>query len=328
MNAPDTKVLERALQRERARRETAERLLEDKSRDLYHSYEALQESHTKLADALEEIKSQQIQLVQSEKLASLGTMAAGVAHEINNPLSFVLSNVISLSHSMAAFIQYHELVKSVASTLQASKSTELQHLQKFIVDSDLEFLIEDSDEMIKETKTGINRVKEIVSGLQDFARTDACELEDVNIAECIDSTIKLSHNQIKYNLEVTKDIPDLPCIKGYPGKLSQVFLNLIVNASQAMTSPGTLHISARYENNHVTLVFEDNGCGMPPETEKNIFEPFFTTKPVGKGTGLGLSISHGIVEEHQGKITVQSSQDVGTRFTIVLPICTEVKKAA
>ncbi|MEM7257919.1 MAG: ATP-binding protein [Pseudomonadota bacterium] len=329
MSQPDIAVLERALERERLRRTEAERLLEEKSGDLYNSFEALKNSHQQLVEAHKEVKNQQRQLVQSDKLASLGTMSAGVAHEINNPLSFVLSNVNSLAHSVDVFVQYHRLVEPVVTaTCDDERQSAVTELRNFESESDLEFLFEDCVDLMKETREGIDRVKEIVTGLQDFARSDTGEVGEIDIHECIRSTLKLAHNQIKYDMTITEDFGDLPPIKGYAGKLSQVFLNLIVNASQSMDTPGNLTITTRTEGWRVILQFQDSGCGMGEETMESIFDPFFTTKEVGKGTGLGLSISHGIVEEHNGDISVTSEPGKGTCFTIKLPMNFEIAMAS
>jgi len=322
MSDKDNEVLERALKREKARRTKAEQLLEDKSRELFLSYQTLQDSHGQLADALEEVKSQQRQLVQSEKLASLGTMSAGVAHEINNPLAFVFSNVNSLAHSVDEFKRYHDAVVKILKIESADEQLQgLKDLSAFIAQADLDFLFSDCGDLIDETRDGIERVKSIVAGLKAFARTDSGKRETIDVIECLQNTLRLAHNQIKYSMEVDEIYDELPLIKGYPGKLSQVFLNLIVNASQAMETSGKLTITAnRQADSAILLSFQDTGCGMSQETMDSIFNPFFTTKSVGEGTGLGLSISHGIIEEHQGEINVSSEPGKGTRFTITLPI--------
>lgn len=330
MSKSETEVLERALKRERIRREKSEMLLEDKSRELFLSYETLEESHGQLDEALKEVKSQQKQLVQSEKLASLGTMSAGVAHEINNPLAFVFSNINSLSHAVEQFQEYHVNVgKVVAADSPEEQSSLIKKLDKYIVDADMEYLFSDCTDLITETLDGIQRVKSIVAGLKAFARTDAGEMETLCVSECLQNTLKLVHNQIKFDMEVIENLSELPDIKGYPGKLSQVFLNLIVNASHAMDGKkGTMTISGLEKAGSIVLTFQDNGSGMPQEIMNDIFNPFFTTKPVGEGTGLGLSISHGIIEEHNGTIEVSSEIGTGTCFTITLPAEQQMQQAA
>jgi len=322
-------ALERALARERVRRNKAEELLEKKSRELFHSFEELQTSHCKLAEALEEVKSQQRQLVQSEKLASLGTMSAGVAHEINNPLAFIFSNINSLSHTVDVFRAYHSTVLTVLeSNTEQGRLTATNRLLQYLQEEDVDFQVDDSADLIAETRVGIERVKGIVAGLQAFARTDSGVMEEVDVIECLTNTLKLANNQIKFNTTVTEDFGDIPTIQGYPGKLAQVFLNLIVNASQAMEREGGLTVSAHQVGDVVEVSFADTGCGMPADTLVNVFTPFFTTKPPGKGTGLGLSISHGIIQEHSGEIMVRSEPGNGTCFTVRLPIAAQLRAAA
>ncbi len=321
-------VLERKLAREKARRQKAEQLLEDKSRELYLSYQTLQESHDKLGEAMQEVKSQQRQLVQSEKMASLGTMSAGVAHEINNPLAFIFSNVNSLAHAIEQFGKYHQLVtEMVSADASDSRDQNAAELLKYIADADLDYLFEDCGDLISETSDGIQRVKNIVAGLQAFARSDTGQMEDLDVIESLTNTLKLANNQIKFTMKVVEDFQPIPQVSGFPGKLSQVFLNLIVNASQAMEE-GELIIATRDLGDTVSISFTDNGSGMTEETVDSVFTPFFTTKPVGKGTGLGLSISHGIVAEHNGEISVTSEVGVGTCFTVVLPVNSQLQQAA
>ncbi len=317
----DIEILQRSLAREKAQRNLAEQLLEDKSRELFQSYEKLRSSHDELEHAHAEVKEKQEQLVQSEKMASLGIMSAGVAHEINNPLAFVFSNVNSLSHAVDQFKIFHELIEKL---LQSSQSTisdeERKKIDAFCKESDIEYLLEDCTELIQETVDGIQRVKGIVAGLKDFARADTAERESVDINLCIRNTLKIAIGQVKSNCKIEENLGDLPEISGFSGKIGQVILNLIVNASQAIDDNGVISIATTLDESDVIITVADTGCGMSKETIDDIFTPFFTTKPIGEGTGLGLSVSHGIVEEHGGKIRVDSEQGKGTCFTIRLPL--------
>ncbi len=313
----DPSVLQRALDREKIKTKKAEQLLEKKSLELFNSYETLNESHKQLESALSDVKEKQHQLLQSEKMASLGVMSAGVAHEINNPISFVVSNIASLAYAVE---QFHEHYKFVSSYLSSKSAEDQKALQEFSKKADLEYLFEDCSGLIDETSDGLKRVKSIVAGLQDFARADTGVMETVDVNQCLLSTLKLAQNQISPNCTVVQELAELPEIKGYPGKLSQVFLNLIVNANHAVQDNATITLSTVIDGPVILVSVTDTGCGIPAEKIDDIFTPFFTTKPVGQGTGLGLSISHGIVEEHGGKISVSSVVGEGTCFTITLPV--------
>ena len=323
----DPRVLERALQREKSRRAAAEQLLEKKSRELYRSHEELKQSHEALEKALTEIKLQQNQLIQTEKMASLGIMSAGIAHEINNPLAFVNSNVHSMSETVAQFKHYYDVVNPHIEKLiersDSDQSIETAIDQAEIGLLEIDYLLSDSQDLILETLEGIARVKSIVSALQSFSRTDNEEMEVVDIGHCIDGALRLARSQIKSDIDINLCSleNELPAVYGYPGRLSQVFLNLIINAVQAMQEreKPSLSIASLESDDTLTLSFRDTGCGMDTATITKIFTPFFTTKGVGEGTGLGLSISHGIIEKHRGSISVDSIPGEGSTFHITLP---------
>jgi two-component system NtrC family sensor kinase len=318
----DVGVIQRAYDREKKKSALAESLLENKSRELFLSYEQLKASHDELDNAHEALKHQQKQLIQSEKMASLGIISAGVAHEINNPIGFVLSNITTLGENVDVFTSLLKQLSGVFEKSHAGQSidADMKFLEAYAKEEDIDFLIEDGEVLIKETIEGIFRVKDIVDGLKSFARSDSGELKDTDINDCITTTLTLLKSQTSYNCSVETDLGQLPALKCQSGKIKQVLMNLIVNASQALDSGGLISIGSRWENNAIYISVTDNGKGITEEQMDHLFTPFFTTKQVGEGTGLGLSISLGIVEEHGGSIEVTSELEKGTQFTVILPV--------
>lgn len=309
---PDEAVLQRALERERLRRQKAESLLEERSRELFETSESLRR-------ALADLQRNQRQLVQQEKLASLGVLSAGVAHEINNPVGFVTSNVSTLS----GYLQTYEEGFKLARTLLAAGGTGSDATHPWLdweKKADLNFLLGDTSDLLRETLEGLSRIKTIVSGLKNFARSDEGHSEPVDVNESVRTALTMARNQLRYQCEVVEDLHEVPKILGSSSRLSQVILNLLVNASQASSENCWIRIATALDNHHVTISVEDHGCGIAPENLDRVFTPFFTTKPVGVGTGLGLSISHGIIADHGGTIEVSSQQNVGTSFIIRLPL--------
>ncbi len=258
----------------------------------------------------------QEQLVQSEKLAAIGQLAAGVAHEINNPIGFVTSNVRSLERYLEGLLALVELYDRHADLLPPEVCEAIARRKAEI---DYDFLAEDAGGLVAESRDGLERVKRIVSDLRDFSRVGETEWQWADVHGCLDSTLNVVMNEIKYKAEVVKDYGDLPHIECMPFQLNQVFLNLMVNAAQAIDGRGRITLRTRVEGDAVTVQVTDTGGGMSPEVIKRIFDPFFTTKPVGKGTGLGLSVTHSIVARHRGHISVVSSPGEGTTFTVRLP---------
>ena len=319
-----TPAIERALKRERAARERAEALLESKSRELYLANLALTEEHERVQRRNQEIenahgalKEAQAQLVQSEKLASVGQLAAGVAHEINNPIGFISSNLGTLKTYVELFKRLLDGYRQHAAAPRSELAAELKQLEET---EDIEFVLEDVDELLADSISGSARVKEIVQGLKSFSRVDEAKLKEEDLHAGIESTLKVVANEIKYKCNVEKDFGDLPLVTCNLAQINQVFMNMLVNAAQAMESQGTITISTLTEGDVAVVRFRDTGAGIPPDKLSSIFDPFFTTKPVGSGTGLGLSISYGIVQDHGGTIDVQSEVGVGTEFTIRLPL--------
>jgi len=267
-----------------------------------------------------ERKHLQGQLVQSEKLASIGQLAAGVAHEINNPIGYIFSNFGTLEGYL------DKLFEMLAAYEQAEPGVNppdaAHRLRGLREQVELEFLKEDIPVLMRESKQGIVRVRQIVQDLKDFSRVDSTQdFQWANLHHGIDSTLNVVASEIKYKADVVKEYGDIPDIECLPSQLNQVVMNLVVNAAHAMgDARGRIVIRTGTEDDQVWLEVADNGSGIPPETLTRIFEPFFTTKPVGKGTGLGLSLSYGIVQKHQGRIEADSVVGQGTTFRVTLPI--------
>ncbi|MES2091384.1 MAG: ATP-binding protein [Pseudomonadota bacterium] len=276
-------------------------------------HEDSRQLHEELADA-------QSKLIQSEKLASIGQLAAGVAHEINNPIGYIFSNFGMLEKYLASLFKMLQAYEEAEAELGESALT--HRLRALRQELELDFLKEDIPTLMAESKEGITRVRQIVQDLKDFSRVDANEeWVWVNLHHGIDSTLNIVSNEVKYRADVIKDyglIPDIECLSS---ELNQVFMNLLVNASHAIQSErGRIVIRSGTQGDEVWVDISDNGSGISPENLRRIFDPFFTTKPVGKGTGLGLSLSYGIIKKHNGRIDVQSVLGQGTTFRLTLPI--------
>ncbi|WP_075791852.1 ATP-binding protein [Massilia putida] len=259
------------------------------------------------------------QLLQSEKMASIGQLAAGVAHEINNPIGFVNSNMGTLKHYVGTLLQvvdsYSEAVNKAAPG--SALAAEIEAISR---EADLGYLKDDIADLVSESMDGLKRVKDIVQALKDFSHVGLTDWQYADVHAGLDTTLNIVANEIKYKATVEKLYGKLPEIKCLASQLNQVFMNLLVNAAQAIQSRGVITIATGTQEGWVWVRISDNGCGIAPENLKRVFEPFFTTKPVGSGTGLGLSLSYSIVNKHGGRIEVASKPGVGTVFTIRLPI--------
>lgn len=281
---------------------------------------ALTQTSEALQQEIDERKQLESQLVQSEKLASLGQLAAGVAHEINNPVGFISSNLSTLD---SYFNQLQQMLDAYRQVEDSLASAEQRDALKILRNElELDFLKEDIPILIKESKEGIGRVVQIVKDLKNFSRVDNDQTwQWANLQQGIDSTLNIVASELKYKADVIKHYSALPEIECLASQLNQVVMNLVINAAQAMgPERGTITISNGVEGDNVWLEVADNGCGIAPETVQKIFDPFFTTKPVGEGTGLGLSLSYGIIKKHHGDISVRSEPGKGTTFRVVLPI--------
>jgi len=288
----------------------------------------IQEQKENLESAYTELKSTQKQLIQSEKMASIGQLAAGVAHEINNPVAFIKSNLKSLEKYISTYRQILDkqglIIKDINKDINGELNKKIQMLEDFTKEEDIDFINEDIENLVNESIEGSSRVEEIVKGLKVYSRSSDDSMENHDINECLRSSLKMLNNELKYKCEVIVEEGDLPLHPIDKGKIIQVFTNLIINAAQAIDKKGVLTIKTNLcqnENNkNIVISISDNGKGISPENLSKLFDPFFTTKDVGEGTGLGLSISQGIIHDHNGTIEVESIVDAGTKFTINLPI--------
>ncbi len=268
--------------------------------------------------AQQQIAQAQDQLLQSDKMASVGQLAAGVAHEINNPIGFVYSNLGSMEKYLKDIFGLLDVYEAAEAALPEAARAEVRSAKQ---QKDLAFLREDVPMLMKESRDGITRVKKIVQDLKDFSHVDASdEWQWIDLHKGLNSTLNIVWNEIKYHAEVKKEYGEIPEVECFPSQLNQVFMNLLVNAAHAITDKGIITIRTGRQGEEVFIRIADTGKGIPEENLKRIFDPFFTTKPVGKGTGLGLSLSYGIMQKHNGRIEVQSEVGKGTTFTLWLPI--------
>ncbi|NES07571.1 MAG: PAS domain-containing protein, partial [Okeania sp. SIO2F4] len=297
---------------------------------LQQSEKRERERALQLEKALKELQNTQAQLVQAEKMSSLGQMVAGIAHEINNPISFIYGNILHTNNYIRDLLHLLQLY-------QKNYPDSVPEIQDFAEECEVDFLIEDLPKIVDSMNIGANRIKELVLSLRNFSRLDESEMKKVDIHSGIDSTLLILQHRLKTTAKQTettvfKEYGNLPNVECYPSQLNQVFMNIIANAIDVLEEqeiPGIITIkteihqmSEREVNQDcVKISISDNGRGIPDSVQKRIFDPFFTTKPVGKGTGLGLSISHQIVvEKHQGELKCRSNPNGGTLFEILIPI--------
>lgn len=280
--------------------------------------EELTRANRELKALNDKLGQAQSQLLQAEKMASIGQLAAGVAHEINNPIGYVHSNIGALEKYLGDFLKVLNAYEQAEATLDEASAKTIRSLKE---QTDFAFLKEDVQALLAESREGIDRVKKIVKDLKDFSHVDEKESwrhEDLH--QGLESTLNVVWNELKYKCTVEKEYGELPLVECLLPQLNQVFMNLLVNAAQAIDEHGTITLRTGTEGERVWVEVADTGKGVPPENLSRLFEPFFTTKPVGTGTGLGLSVSYSIVKKHHGEITVDSSVGAGSAFRVWLPI--------
>jgi signal transduction histidine kinase len=310
-------------------RQTLEQKVEERTLELELARQTLEyrveERTLELKQALKKWKETQAQLIQNEKMSSLGQMVAGIAHEINNPVNFIYGNIECTN-------EYVQDLLALVNLYQQEYPEANLLIEEKIAEIDLKFITDDLLNVLSSMKMGCKRIREIILSLRNFSRLDEAEMKEVDIHEGIDSTLLILNHKFKQAVEIIKHYGDIPKIECYPAQLNQVFMNILSNAIDALLecnniSPKQIVIRTfLFSDDYVQVSIWDNGPGIPLEIQNRLFDPFFTTKPVGKGTGLGLSISYQIMEKHKGKIEVVSETRQGTEFIISLPVKTQVQE--
>ncbi|MEG3843755.1 ATP-binding protein [Microcoleus sp. herbarium14] len=308
-------------------KQNLEKRVAERTEEISQKNYKLQSAYNQLADALQNLQQTQAQLIQAEKMSSLGQMVAGIAHEINNPVSFIYSNLEHASNYAQDLLRLVELYQKQYPNPSGAIQAETEAI-------DLDFMAEDFSKLIHSMKNGADRIRQIVLSLRNFSRLDESQLKLANIHEGIDSTLLIVNQRLESKIAVIKDYGDLPRVKCYAALLNQVFMNIIDNAIWALeerkvnskdssdaTEQSTIWIHTKIiDSELVRIGIRDNGTGIPPELKDKVFDPFFTTKDVGKGTGLGLTVCYQLIEKHKGNLEVFSELGEGTEFCITLPI--------
>ncbi len=305
------------LQQQQAELQATNRELEEKSSRLARQNAEIEHKNRELERTMHQLQKAQQQLVQSERMASLGQLTAGIAHEINNPINFVSSNIKPLRRDVGDLLT---LLTAYEATVKANQLEDrFRGLEQLKQELEFPFLQQEIDSLLNGIQEGAQRTTEIVKGLRNFTRLDEDERKLADVNKCLESALLMLKHQLKNRVEVVKDFGKLPEIPCFPGKLNQAFMNLLSNASQAIVGTGTIYIKTAFDGEIVTVSIRDTGQGMSEEVKRRIFEPFFTTKDVGEGTGLGLAITYGIIEDHDGNIEVYSTPGEGSEFVVTLP---------
>lgn len=282
----------------------------------------LEKKNREAEEAYEKLKATQGQVLQQEKMASIGQLAAGVAHEINNPVGFIMSNMNSLRKYLQRFTEFmkkqEEIVDSLkAPGISADSAARIQEAKKTLK---IDYILDDSLSLIEESLEGAERVKRIVQDLKSFSHIDEAEWKMADINAAIESTINIVWNEVKYKATLHRNYGHIPMTVCNPGQMNQVFINMLMNAAHAIEKQGEITVSTLKADGYIDISVSDTGCGIPEDKVSRIFEPFFTTKEVGKGTGLGLSIAYDIIKKHNGYISVESEVGKGSTFTVKIPV--------
>jgi predicted ATPase/signal transduction histidine kinase len=294
--------------------------VEKRTAEISQKNQQLSIQKEELNSTLENLKHSQVQLVQSEKMASLGQLVAGIAHEINNPVTYISAGVDSLKANLEDVMQVVDVYHRITPVNVKEKLREIDKLMEKV---EYKQAMQEINKLIESVQNGTKRTTEIVKGLRTFSRLDEDILKMADIHEGLDSTLILLHNKYKNRIEIVRNYGDLPLVECYPGQLNQVFMNILANSIDAIEGTGTITIKTSSEYKLISISIRDTGKGIDSKQKEKIFEPFYTTKEPGRGTGLGLSISHGIIEKHNGKINFKSEAGQGTEFTITIPAIQE-----
>lgn len=301
--------------------EAANRSLESRvqarTQELSQSNTNLQAQQLALEDSLKQLERTQGQLLQSEKMAAVGQLAAGVAHEINNPVGFVSSNISTLTQYTQQLLEVIDLSRQISSHLPPEPKLALD---KALLKVEYDYLREDLPDLLRESRDGLARVKRIVNDLRDFSTADDGQLQPTDLNQVLESALKVAVPDLQDKAEIVRELSPGAMAMCRAAQISQVLVSLLVNAVQAMPQPGRITVRSGVALQEAWVEIADTGCGMTDEVKKRIFEPFYTTKPVGQGTGLGLSLTWEIIQRHYGHIQVSSAPGVGTTFRVSLPL--------
>lgn len=280
----------------------------------------LEKNIKKLESTNKQLQETHEQLIQSEKMASIGTLAAGVAHEINNPVGYVMSNMRTLKEYSQTYIDAIDKTKQLIDQETGDLNEPIKDLNRWFREQDIDFIQTDIPQLITDTIDGTERIRDIVAGLKEFSHSNPSQVMQLsNLNEAIEKTLKITHNELKYKVKVETKLGNIPKVKCNIGQIQQVLLNLLINAGHALKENGRIQIISGVIEKEVFISVQDNGTGIPKDIQEKIFDPFFTTKEVGTGSGLGLSITYGIMQDHKGRVELKSVLGKGSKFTLYFP---------